>query len=112
MLTQTQIRAYELRLQEERGKLIGQLEKKERPVDFGSDVDDVDSTEADEAEQFANELSVAQTLRDRLEEIDAALAAVTDGTYGTCTKCGKGISTTVLNIAPESRLCEQCKRGA
>ena len=79
---------------------------------FGRLGDDAASTEADGAEQFANELPVAQTLRDRLEEIDAALAAVTDGTYGTCTKCGKGISTTVLDIAPESRLCEQCKRGA
>lgn len=110
MLTKQEIDAYEKRLNMERAKLVAQLGEKEKPEDFGSDVEDDDSQEADEAESMANKLSVAQVYRDRLAEIDDALAAIAGGTYGVCTNCGGPISKTMLDVVPESRLCENCKK--
>ncbi|PIY58866.1 hypothetical protein COY97_01965 [Candidatus Wolfebacteria bacterium CG_4_10_14_0_8_um_filter_39_64] len=30
--------------------------------------------------------------------------------YGVCEKCGKKISLDILKLAPESRLCKECKK--
>lgn len=45
----------------------------------------------------------------RLEEIDAALRAAAQGTYGTCERCGTTIDPERLKIFPETRLCVNCK---
>ena len=45
-----------------------------------------------------------------LGEIDAALARIEDGTYGTCTKCGKEISVGRLEAYPWASLCIDCAR--
>ena len=45
----------------------------------------------------------------RLEEIDAALRAAAQGTYGTCERCGATIDPERLKIFPEARLCVKCK---
>ncbi|MDL1895837.1 hypothetical protein FBQ82_06155 [Anaerolineae bacterium CFX7] len=45
----------------------------------------------------------------RLEEIDAALRAAAQGTYGVCERCGARIDPERLQIFPETRLCVSCK---
>ena len=110
MLTKQEIDAYHERLKAERAKLTAQLTEEEKPEDFGSDVEDQDSEEADEAESMANKLSIAQAYRDRLAEIDDALVAIDAGTYGVCTSCGEPIAKKLLDVVPESRLCENCKK--
>ena len=45
-----------------------------------------------------------------LGDIDAALARIEDGTYGTCTKCGKEISVGRLEAYPWASLCIDCAR--
>jgi RNA polymerase-binding protein DksA len=45
----------------------------------------------------------------RLEEIDAALRAAEQGTYGICERCGNPIDRERLQIFPETRLCVSCK---
>jgi RNA polymerase-binding protein DksA len=47
-----------------------------------------------------------------LGEIDAALARIEDGTYGTCTNCGKEIPLERLEAYPWASLCIDCKRLA
>ena len=47
-----------------------------------------------------------------LGEIDAALARIEDGTYGTCTNCGKEIPEARLEIQPWASLCIDCARAA
>ena len=51
----------------------------------------------------------ARDLKDRLDEIDIALAKIQSGTYGVCEKCGKPIEYEILSIDPESRFCKECK---
>jgi RNA polymerase-binding transcription factor DksA len=55
---------------------------------------------------------VASDALAKVGEIDAALARVDDGTYGTCESCGKPIPKARLEAVPEATLCVACKTGA
>jgi DnaK suppressor protein len=56
------------------------------------------------------------TLGDNAEQvisaIDAALARIETGTYGTCVSCGKEIPYERLEANPWASLCIDCKRKA
>ncbi len=58
--------------------------------------------------------SVDYTLEDysqqTLDEIDAALRRIDDGTYGTCTNCGRQIAEERLEARPWASLCIDCAR--
>ncbi len=43
-------------------------------------------------------------------EIDAALAALDAGTYGTCARCGAAIPAERLDAVPYATLCVSCKQ--
>jgi RNA polymerase-binding protein DksA len=45
-----------------------------------------------------------------LADIDAALKRVEEGTYGTCTNCGKPIPEERLEARPWATLCIDCQR--
>lgn len=45
-----------------------------------------------------------------LAGIDAALARIEDGTYGTCVNCGAQIAPERLEAMPWATLCIDCKR--
>jgi DnaK suppressor protein len=45
-----------------------------------------------------------------LAEIDAALQRIENGTYGTCTNCGKQIPEERLEALPWATLCIDCQR--
>jgi RNA polymerase-binding transcription factor len=55
-------------------------------------------------------------LRDRaiqqLELVDAALARIDAGTFGTCTNCGNAIAAARLEALPWAGLCIDCQRSA
>jgi RNA polymerase-binding transcription factor DksA len=46
-----------------------------------------------------------------IEEIDAALAKIEEGTYGTCESCGNPVPKARLEAIPHARLCVTCKSG-
>lgn len=46
-----------------------------------------------------------------IEEIDAALQRIKEGTYGTCVRCGRKISVARLKAIPVTRLCVACARA-
>ncbi|GAA1800628.1 TraR/DksA family transcriptional regulator [Actinomadura chokoriensis] len=50
------------------------------------------------------------TLQGNLEEIDAALARLGDGTYGLCEDCRKPIPEGRLEIIPYARRCVNCQQ--
>jgi DnaK suppressor protein len=57
------------------------------------------TAERGEAERLATEL------REALEEVDAALVRLGEGTYGTCQVCGKPIGPARLEAMPAARFC-------
>lgn len=57
---------------------------------------------------------VSAALRDAaraaLAEVDAALARLADGSYGSCQHCDRQISRQRLEIVPMAALCMSCQR--
>ncbi len=47
-----------------------------------------------------------------LAQIDASLTRIEDGTFGTCTNCGKPIAEERLEARPWASLCIDCQREA
>ncbi len=99
---------YKKKLEAERELVLDQIKESEKPVDFGDDIDHFEE-EGEEAEAMSNQIGIANNLKTRLTEIDAALEKIRTGEYGLCEKCGKGIEREILDIDPESRLCRNDK---
>jgi len=109
MLTPEKIEVYRKKLEAERAHLISELKSLEKTPDFGSDVDD-HSEKQDEAEELSADLAAGQALKDRVNEIDSALNKIRTGEYGICENCKQPIAEKELELVPETRLCENCKK--
>jgi len=46
----------------------------------------------------------------KLKNVDLALEKIKKGKYGICEKCGKEIEEKRLEVYPEARLCQKCKK--
>lgn len=57
-----------------------------------------------------HELTVLANERDKLAQIDRALARIDDGTYGVCESCGEPIGKMRLMAFPRATLCMTCKQ--
>lgn len=74
-------------------------------VDFSEEGGDPDVV-ALERDRLRAQLAAT---RDHLDGVDAALAAIADGTYGTCRVCAATIPDERLDALPDTRLCVHCK---
>ena len=108
-LTEKDLQNFKEQLEKEAGELEAQLSSAKKTPEKGSDVESDFSEEADEAEQFADNLGMQDVLKERLQDIEAALEKVSMGKYGHCENCQKEISLEVLKASPESKLCKNCK---
>jgi len=109
-------------------RLRGQLESDRRDaVDelraLGADPDServreltgVDDNFADSASataERAEKLALIDQTRERLADLDRALARIDDGSYGTCEQCGGAIAGPRLEARPMSVLCMDCASAA
>ena len=79
----------------------------------GSNADDEHdpegSTIAFERQQVA---ALLRQVRATGEQLQASLAALADGTYGTCLSCGRAIDPERLAARPQARTCIECARRA
>ena len=108
-LSEKELQSLKEQLEKEAGELEAQLGSVSKDKDFGSDVESDFSEEADEAEEFSNDLGTKDVLKERLKDIETALDKMTRGEYGHCENCKKGISLEVLKADPESKFCKECK---
>jgi DnaK suppressor protein len=77
-------------------------------VDDGAGDDQADTgTKTFEREQ---ELSMVHGLRERVQQVEHALARLGEGTYGDCERCGNPIPTARLEAFPSVTLCVSCKQ--
>ncbi len=68
----------------------------QHPGDLGSDTFEREKDE-----------SIIESVRASLDDIDAALARVDEGTYGQCVRCGATIPDERLEAVPATRYCLQ-----
>lgn len=102
-------------LQEERAKVVHQM------TDLGADESGELTGNVDYGDAFADGgaataertevLGLVETLKHRLDDIDAALARIEAGTYGTCQNCGNDIGADRMEFRPTSIYCVDCKNS-
>ena len=97
-------------MEELKDEIEAKIKKLQRTPDFGDDIDSLEE-ESDESEEFGNRMALAGEHREQLANIDSALKKIEEKKYGICEKCGKEISEDVLEAAPESGLCKNCKKS-
>ncbi len=100
-------------LRDERANLLHQLSELGANED-GQLRDDVSYGEgfADAAAATAERTEViglVDSVKAMLENVDAALERIAEGTYGTCAECGKKIGRARIEFRPESIYCVDCK---
>ncbi len=59
--------------------------------------------------QREQRMGTAVTLSRQLDDIEAALARLRDGTYGRCERCGRPIARERLEVRPEASMCVTCQ---
>ena len=106
-------------LEEERANYLRQAESLRAEADSlvddrepGDVQFDEESGEGDTlAVERERDLALSAQARAAIEEIDAAIARIHDGTYGTCQNCGAAIPKERLKALPQAALCVKCKSG-
>ncbi|MDX1468438.1 MAG: TraR/DksA family transcriptional regulator [Acidimicrobiia bacterium] len=110
------IQAAKKALKEEREQLVHQLDELgaaesgdlRADLDFGGSFADAAAVTAERTEV----LGLVESLKTQLEAVDAALAHIEAGTYGSCDNCGNEIGADRLAFRPSSILCVDCKTKA
>lgn len=108
MIAKTELNKLKKKLAEEKEEIEKELKRHKNVPDFGSDTDPDEET--DESGEFSNQLALFQTYKNRLADINLALKKIQNGKYGVCEKCKSEIALKLLQINPESRLCQECKK--
>jgi RNA polymerase-binding protein DksA len=118
MLTDTQLAEFRRRLEAERAHLnrlirslggevedLADFQGSMEDAGIGNDPADV-GTEVYEQERA---LTMERNEQELLDEVEAALARLDAGEYGTCTRCGREIAVERLEALPYAEHCIQCQ---
>jgi RNA polymerase-binding protein DksA len=87
----------------------GSIEDEAEEVNGSLDTDDLGETASITLGREID-YSLGENSQTVLGEIDGALQRIEDGTYGTCTNCGKEIAVERLEAHPWASLCIDCAR--
>lgn len=105
-----QIKKYKQQLLAQREQLVGQVNENQNQT-FGIDrenlQDPVDAAVNDREQTIL--LSITESERDLLEQVDAALQRIELNAFGDCENCGKEIAQARLDAVPEARFCMNCQ---
>ncbi|ALO47004.1 TraR/DksA family transcriptional regulator [Pseudohongiella spirulinae] len=96
----------EQKLQALRQELTTRMEGIQADLSSGRSQDSEERAQENENEEVLQALAV--DARNEIREIDAALARIHDGSYGTCTTCGEAIATARIDAYPMAVKCINC----
>ena len=83
---------------DENGELTGEM-------DYGDAFADAGAATAERTET----IGIIENLKAHLDDVDAAIGRIEDGTLGICTECGKAIGDDRMEYRPTSSRCIDCK---
>jgi RNA polymerase-binding protein DksA len=111
-MNQDEIRSLQRALLDERRRILNEVAETEAELAY---IHEEREPELVERGQEASREQLYQRLDERgqqeIEEIDAALQRIADGSYGTCADCGAHIGVPRLNAMPSATLCIGCARS-
>ncbi len=99
-------------LKTQRGQLLRQVREKLASAEGGAGFAGQSKlSDADALEDETAELDLTLLIRENqeLQDIQAALARIADGSYGSCTDCGEEISRARLKAYPTAKRCLPCQ---
>jgi DnaK suppressor protein len=110
------VHAFEFRalLHAQRRRLLEEMHEIMTPADAKNGTDGSPSPIADGVFHAPDVIDTAMMTiirnNQQLQEIEVALARLSDGTYGVCIYCGGGIDRARLKFQPATRYCLPCQR--
>jgi DnaK suppressor protein len=112
-LSKKEIQAYKTKLVARRNEIVQKLsefrnESKEVETDIAQDV--ADKAESSYTKEFL--LSLSDTEREQLFQIDAALKRIERKEFGNCQMCQKEVNKKRLNALPWTPYCIECQEKA
>lgn len=109
-MDQAAMATYRQRLLESRGQLVQRIYAlaETREGVTKPQIEFEDKAQAEAPAEMLEQLD--EQSREEWEAIDAALARLEAGTYGTCDACGKAITTARLDVMPMARRCLACQQ--
>lgn len=93
-----------------RNELLGDIADKQDQIDENTSTDEEDKPAERQEEEVLAALSHADQAE--IRRIDAALARMDDGSYGTCANCGEPIAPARLQAMPDAVTCVNCAQAA
>lgn len=99
-------------------QLIDEMEKDSLNVSQADSISELSSYDnhpadiGDETYERSKDLALRENAYLEGERIDAALQAISQGTYGTCSICGREIETDRLLVMPEAVTCAACSKAS
>jgi RNA polymerase-binding protein DksA len=103
------LKAIQQKLEEQRAALVKYVEDEElrlrSPIGANPDQFDLAQDYLSKERRLA---LVAQSRR-QLEQVEAALRRLDEGTYGKCANCGAPIAPPRLKVLPDALLCIECQ---
>lgn len=96
----------EQKLQALRLELSNRLDGIQADLSSGRSQDSEERAQENENEEVLQAL--ATDARNEIREIDAALARIHDGSYGTCITCGEDIAAARIDAYPMAVKCINC----
>ena len=113
MLSKRQLQIIEQNLVSDRLRLLGRLGvEAAEPVTGATAEGSVDNRKIVDLAGRDRSLAVNSVEREILEQIEAAIARIAAGDYGTCEQCGKPINPERLEAVPYATLCIACQSAA
>lgn len=107
-MSNEELKKFKERLEAEKVTVENQIKEADMPPQFDDEPGPDDET--DEAEEYFNKTSSLHGLKEKLSNIQSALIRIQKGTYGMCQSCSKPIDMKILEMVPESNLCQDCNK--
>jgi DnaK suppressor protein len=102
------LEAARARLLAERDRLHAELDETviaPGPMTYGSQ-----AAAATQVFEQQRDLALRERAQNQLAQVNAALARIEEGSFGTCLRCGKEIAVGRLEALPWAALCIDCQR--
>jgi RNA polymerase-binding protein DksA len=96
-----------LTMQQQLTQRVFRLETELYDMEADRDIERMDHVQ----EEAVNDemMALDERSRQQVQEIQAALARIEDGTYGDCARCGTPINPKRLETLPTARYCVRCQ---